>query len=579
MRNRSIYYIIVFLLLLNLSFASFSAEKKQSPLQFQVSGLVGKPLINVQLVLKNLQTHFHPAMTQIEVLHYYDKAPKEIRNALAPYGFFQAHIQSSLIKIPGGWLAKYAVTVGSPMLISTVKIDIQGAGKTDSNFEKIIQETEIKPGAILHTQKYETLKTNLYNIATQRGYFNAKMIKSNIIINLNTNRSDIIIIFNTGNRFRFGKTTFSKTPLYNKFLRRFLQYKEGEYYDAKKAEETQASLVSSQYFNQALINPEPKKAVNDVVPMYISLIPRKSKEYTAGLGYGTDTGIRGTLGITLRELNGWGHRFETYLRASQDNSSFIMKYLIPGPNPGRDLFTLAAGYTNINQTTGNGNSFKLGPDYTMTSGHWKNTFALAYLNEEYNLIAVPQTSTQLVYPTVAFRYLNTDNKTQPQNGFVFHTQLSGANEHLLSETTFTQIIASAKTLSTIQKTHTRFLFRVDTGYTDITNLDQLPLSLQLFAGGSRSIRGYQYNAIGPGRDLLVGSVEIQQRVKKEWYLAAFVDAGSINDDAQILQNPSIGIGPGVVWLSSFGMLELTVANAVTQPNKPWVIQFMMGKSI
>jgi len=39
------------------------------------------------------------------------------------------------------------------------------------------------------------------------------------------------------------------------------------------------------------------------------------------------------------------------------------------------------------------------------------------------------------------------------------------------------------------------------------------------------------------------------------------------------------VGPGIVWLSPIGMLEITVANAISQPNHPWVIQFTMGPDL
>ena len=59
------------------------------------------------------------------------------------------------------------------------------------------------------------------------------------------------------------------------------------------------------------------------------------------------------------------------------------------------------------------------------------------------------------------------------------------------------------------------------------NIFQLPLSLQLLAGGSDSIRGYQFQSIGPGKKLVIGSVELQQEIKEDWYLNVFFDAGDV----------------------------------------------------
>ena len=451
-------------------------------LDIQVLGLTKKPQKNVELVLQNARNRLNHPLTQLEVLHFYDQAPRMIQNALAPYGFFRSHVHAQLTNTHRGWLAQFSIQPGPPLRIASVQIQIQGTGKTDPAFQQLLSRQLIKAGDVLHTEQYETFKTELYNLATQRGYFNATLKRSNIFIDLKKYHANIIIVYDTGPRFRFGETTFSLSPFHQRFLKRFLQYKAGEYYDVKKVEETQSGLVASQFFNQALIEPILKKAKNNKVPMLISLLPRQAKEYVVGVGYGTDTGVRGTVGVTLRRLNGWGHHFQTLLRGSQDNGNLSVKYFIPGKNPGRDLLGIGGSASSIRQPTGNGKSFQLGPDYTITLGRWKNTFGLSYLNETYNIIRLPHTSTQLVYPNAAFRYLYLDNAAQTNNGLHFRVQVAGANQSLLSETNFFQIITSLKTLYTFEKTHTRFLFRTKVGHTEINNLAQLPLSLQLFSG-------------------------------------------------------------------------------------------------
>ena len=52
-------------------------------------------------------------------------------------------------------------------------------------------------------------------------------------------------------------------------------------------------------------------------------------------------------------------------------------------------------------------------------------------------------------------------------------------------------------------------------------------------------------------------------------------AGVIGNN-QLFQHINIGAGPAIVWLSSIGQLELGVASAVSQPNRPWMIEFSMG---
>ena len=116
--------------------------------------------------------------------------------------------------------------------------------------------------------------------------------------------------------------------------------------------------------------------------------------------------------------------------------------------------------------------------------------------------------------------------------------------------------------------------------TDIDDLSRLPLSLQLFAGGSRSIRGYSYNSIGPGKNLVTGTVELQKRLPnlKSWYLAGFIDAGNVSDD-NLLTGMKSSSGFGVVWLSPLGMVELDLAFPLPKDDHGVHVSFSMGPAL
>lgn len=557
------------------------ASMRYIPLQYAVTGIADKTLQNnVNLTLQNFRSRLHVPITPTDILHFCNKAPKLIHNAIAPFGYFHSQTQCVPTQTQQGWLIRLQVTQGPPIPITAIHLQILGEGQYDKKFEAWKKNFPLKVGQILETEKYKDAKTELYNIKTHYGYFNAKMVESKITANLITNQAEIVIIFDTGPRFRFGKTSFSDSPFHEKFLNKFLTYHEGDYYDAKKLETTQMAMVSGGFFDQVLIKPIPTEATDGVMPIQVNIIPRKSKEYTFGLGYGTDTGPRATANIVLRRLGGEGNRLQTLIRASQNNSSFLTKYLIPGFNPATDLFSIVAGASTIQQTTGNARNAKFGLEYAMAQTDWKESFALAYLSERYALTNLPYTSTQLVYPTVDVKYIHADRNSVTHKGISFELALAGANENILSETSFTQELFHLHSLYTIKKIHTRLLFRSDLGHTDIVNLYQLPLSLQLFAGGANSVRGYSYNSISPGsgRNLAVGSFEIQQRIIGAFYLAGFVDAGAVGN-GNFIHQFNVGSGPGIAWISPVGTIELTYAEALSLPNRPWTIQFTMGSEL
>ncbi|MDP1574699.1 MAG: BamA/TamA family outer membrane protein [Coxiellaceae bacterium] len=557
----------------------FAASNHYIKIKYQFSA-IKDPVVqkNVKDTLENLYNKLHFPLTDMEASHFVAKGPTEIKNAVTPYGFFQVKTSTKTSKNGNLWTVYFAIDLGPPLPVTAVHVVIEGDGKNDPKFIKLLKKLPLKVGEPLNTPDYDKVKTDLYNLATERGYFSAKMKKNQIQINLQTYQAKIILVFYTGPRSRFGETTFSKTTLKDSFLHRFITYKEGAYYDAKQLEKTQEGLTASTFFNQILIKPETHDIKNGIVPIKIHLMPRKRKQYIYGLGYGTDTGVRGTLGITLRSVNGDGHRFQTLIRASSSNSSAVIKYLIPGTDPARDLWTFAGGATHINQASGTAHNVKAAVEYAVNRDHWKHSVEFAYLDENYNMNGFPQTSTQLVYPTFTSKYIDADHPRNPHKGISLSTQFCAASKALLSETSFYQISAHFKSIYTITKTKTRLLFRGDVGHTEIGNIVNLPLSLQLLAGGSQSVRGYSYNGLGPGKNLVVSSAEVQERIYGDFYLAVFLDAGVVADN-NIFSHINAGTGPGIVWVSPIGSLELTFAKAFTQPGDPWAIQFTMGTSL
>lgn len=546
-------------------------------LKVQITGLPKKPLQNVLKTLIKKQKLIKDRFTVATLMRFYRSIPKEIKKTIAPYGYFKPRIHAYIQRDRYFWSSHFVVSPGPRMKFTTLDLHITGPGSQDPIFKRLYEKFPVNVGDNFNSTKYENAKNKLFAVASAHGYFKAKMIKSAIYVNLSTYEAHVVIHFETGPRYHFGKTTFSHTPFNIHFLHRFLRYKKGELYRQRKVRHTRTDLANSNYFQQVIVTPKPQKAKKLEVPMNITISPQLKKQYTFGLGYGTDTGIRGLAGINYRWVNQWGHRFNAYVRGSKKNSDAIASYYIPGHNPVTDQYIFTGGYLNQNQITGKGNSLRFSFIYQTELLGWQHSISLTYLKERYNLIDLPFTNTSLVYPTYTLQRVWSNNPLHPKFGYSIVGHIMGASKNVLSETSFVQTRIDSKFLFTLFKT-TRFLIRGTIGHTDINNLVKLPLSLQFFAGGAQSLRGFGYNTIGPGRYIFVGSFEIQQKIKGNFYLAAFIDFGNVTDNLTEHKLKE-GIGPAIAWISPIGTFELSVANAISQPNKPWVIQFSMGPAI
>ncbi|OFX01732.1 MAG: hypothetical protein A3E78_03705 [Alphaproteobacteria bacterium RIFCSPHIGHO2_12_FULL_63_12] len=101
-------------------------------------------------------------------------------------------------------------------------------------------------------------------------------------------------------------------------------------------------------------------------------------------------------------------------------------------------------------------------------------------------------------------------------------------------------------------------------------LTTLPVNKRVFAGGGSSVRGYDYQSVGPldpagvpigGRSAVEAAVEARARVMARVQLAAFVDAGAVyaNSFPDFMGDYLVGAGVGVRYLSTIGPIRLDAA--------------------
>jgi translocation and assembly module TamA len=101
----------------------------------------------------------------------------------------------------------------------------------------------------------------------------------------------------------------------------------------------------------------------------------------------------------------------------------------------------------------------------------------------------------------------------------------------------------------------------------------LPPDQRFYAGGSATVRGYEYQSVGPiflpatnppipkgGTDLEAAGIEFRQRLWTNFGAAVFVDAGKVSIDPQPFEGrPSVGYGAGVRYYTPIGPVRFDVA--------------------
>jgi translocation and assembly module TamA len=526
-----------------------------------------------------------------------ERSEREVRGALRPFGFYEPVITSEVKREGSGAEQNYRVVInikpGEPVVVDKVDVKVTGPGARERVFTDITGDLPIQTGDSLNHSNYEALKGGLLRAAATNGYLDARMLRNEMRVDPQTHTAQITIEFETGERYRFGATTIKQDSIDDALIRRFVRYKENDDFDATELLRTQFALDDSQYFSTVEVLPEQRDREKHTVPISIAAEPNRRHRYSYGVGYGTDTQVRGTVAWEDRRVNQRGHRFRTEAKAAATAQSIDARYIVPIGDPATEKFQLQL--TGEHERLGDidDRSVNFIPSFTHVRGpwfghYWQRVTYVELLHAESEFIASNRTDIQsLLIPGISFSLVPRKYLGEALFSRSLYVELRGSHSALGSDSDFLQIRMQAEHVFDLApKWHV--LMRGDIGATAVSRTSTLAPSQRFFAGGDRSVRGFGFNDLSPiapatnadgspklddegnqvyekvgGKHLFAGSVELIRDVGSKFAVAVFADAGNAFDSFDDPLMYSVGIGVRLrLPVVSVG---IDVAQALTTP--------------
>ena len=544
-----------------------------APVIYQIQGLEPALTTLVKARLAHSLEALTPPLTSNVIQAWNEHVPAEIQQTLSPYGYFKPSIHSKLLYQNKTWQAIYTINPGPLLKITQLNVSIQGEGANNAVLKRLMDQLPLHQGDSFLSERYEQAKQKLLGTAIAEGYLSAYFSQHRVLINRQSYIAHIDLVLDTGPRYYFGPINFEQTILKDSFLRRYIPFKTGDPYSSEQLLKLQDNLNRSGYFRHISINDLATQKQSQQIPILFKLTPRPPQQYTAGIGYSTDVGVRGTLGWESRYLNQFGHKLSIISQLSKVQNSLQTTYTIPGKQPNTDNYNInfAIVRKQLSQVDSTTQQIGLGSSHQWKG--WQRNLFLNYQIERFNYVDRPNKISHLLTPGITFSRSQFDNPIYALHGYRVNLRVQGADKNLLSSASFLQTQLQTKYILSWNE-NSRVILRSDLGYTITPNPTNFPPSLLFYAGGSLSVRGYDYQALGPGRYLMIGSAEYQHKIVNNFYGAAFFDMGNAVNNFPI--NLQKGAGVGVVWISPLGPMELTLGKALDLPNHPVRLQFSMG---
>jgi translocation and assembly module TamA len=492
----------------------------------------------------------------IERLH--NRVEREVQSALKPFGYYEPKVESDVKDLGHGeWRVTVDINPGPPVLIDKIEVRVQGPGATDPLFERITKNPPLHPGDRLNHSTYEALKSDLQRTAATYGYLDAKLTRNELVVDPKNHKANVALEMETGERYRFGPTTIQQTSVKDALVRRYLRYKEGDYFDLTQILRTQFALDDAQYFANLEVLPQDADHQKHIVPVNIHADKSRRNRYSFGAGYATDTGVRGTLTWENRRVNTLGHRFSVTFEASQVERYLLQaRYIIPIGDPAVENLTFQSTIEQLQLADIDTHTESIGPSITNVAGNWQYVYFANVIQTTDESIAGTNTE-RMVVPGIDIASVPKGYLGEPIFQHPFFLEIRGSDSAIGSDADFIQLhMQTEHVFPIVDKWH--LLMREELGLTAVSHFSELPAIMRFFAGGDNSVRGFTFDDLSPidavctknaqgkpiinpmtgtcedlvgtvkdgGKDLVTGTVEVIRDLPRNFAVATFFDYGN-----------------------------------------------------
>ncbi|WP_282156511.1 autotransporter assembly complex protein TamA [Vibrio diabolicus] len=544
-----------------------------------LKGIDGALEENVSAYLSSI-----PAKDYSTSLRFQARLDQSITEALNALGYYHAKISYSIPE--GNDELIVSIKPGLPVKVKVMDVVITGEAKDDEEFAKLIERSPLKVGKVLNQGEYDSLKSSIRNLALQRGYFNGDYKLSKLEVIPDFNEANVRLHYDSGIRYHFGPINITGSQIWENRVESMRPFEIGEPYLVSQVGEYNQNLSNTDWFSSVFVEPDLSKLDEGrELPIKVSLAPASKNQIETGLGYSTDTGVRGTLKWKKPWVSSRGHSFNTALSLSKPEQTITAGYKIPLDDVLREYYQLQFGLKHLdNRDTESLESNLAVERHWLTDGGWHKTIYVRHLYENFSQ-GLQDDGVQFVLPGATFSRTRVRGGNMPMWGDKQSVTIEYGDPALLSETRVLRLLGRSSWIRGIGDNH-RGLFRLEGGANITDEFEKLSPSLRFFAGGDNNIRGYGYESISPvdesgaltgGKYIVSSTLEYQYRVYGNWWAATFYDIGDAFNETPEWKS---GAGVGIRWASPVGPVSFDFAWGLDEkPEREFRIHFSLGPEL
>jgi len=478
------------------------------------------------------------------------------------------------------------ITEGEPYFISEVKL----AGDLILPEEDLIELVDIRKGE-LFSRKNLTKSTDA--ITDKIGDVGYAFANVNSIPDIDNEAKTVSVTFfiDPGKRAYVRRISFSgNTRTRDEVIRREMRQQEGAWISTKNVERGKIRLQRLGYFDVVNVETPAVPGTTDQVDVNYSVVEKASGQIGAGIGYSQSGGVIFQTSITQDNFLGSGKRISFTFNNSDINRQFGLGFTDPywtedGISRSLNGFYrqtegLDANVTAFdNRVWGGGVAFGIPVtelNVLHTSLSYENTEIDndgLFAQEILDFIAENGRQYDILKAGAGFSYDTRNKVILPDKGLVHRINAEIALPFIGNSLEFYKLSYKTQWYTNLLEEYI-FSLKGVIGYGDsYGDTTELPFFENFYAGGPRSVRGYEENTLGPkdsfGRPIggnveLTGGAEIILPVPffkdvKSIRIAGFLDVGNVYDNEIELGSLRYSAGVSGIWVSPFGIVSVSIS--------------------
>lgn len=354
------------------------------------------------------------------------------------------------------------------------------------------------------------------------------------------------------------------------FFYKKLRWRQGDLYDPKAIEKMQEALQLSGLFRSVNITHAEEPADGNLVPMEISVLEGKQRSIGFGLNYITSWGPGISGEWEDRNIFGEGQKLSIRSDIWQKLQEGSITYLIPdfGRQNQNLIWLLDYRHERTKSFTENAFSFS-GTIERKINEHLRISYGGMYkrlrsqrsdFNGTFDLLKVP----------FQLRWTNVDSFLEPTRGRSLQLKVTPSLQLFKPQFAYciNSLTGTFYQALTENKRHV-FAVKLMVGSIFGANKHEIPPPERFYAGSESSLRGYRYLTVSPlhhdkplgGRSMFIYSMELRNRIGKNFGLVFFYDIGNVyakaypNFEDGFLQSAGLGLR----YYTPIGPIRLDIA--------------------